>query len=65
MSRSKPEDNAGVAGSPDELITDLDVRLSDEESSKIAGGFFKNVGGLKSEMEVMPKAPTIADKATA
>jgi len=64
MSRSKPEDNAGVAGSPDALLTDLDVRVSEEESSKIAGGFFRNVGGLKSETDVVSK-PTIASKGVA
>lgn len=61
MSRSKPDSNVGIAAAPDALITDLDVRVSDEESSKISGGFFKSVGGLKSEMEVVSK-PTIADK---
>jgi hypothetical protein len=61
MSRSKPDNNDGVAATPDALITDLDVRVSDEESSKIGGGFFRNVGGLKIETDVVSK-PTIADK---
>jgi hypothetical protein len=41
---SKPDKTAKPASTPDELVEDLDVKLSEEEKSKAKGGLNFNLG---------------------